>query len=65
MDMHSPMPRTLWRKLPYALLLASLLVFGFLPRLLTEKIKPDAQKIVASWHVAGCSSAKTRRAVAS
>ncbi len=38
----------LWRKLPYALLLASLLVFGFLPKLLTEKINPDAQKIVAS-----------------
>ncbi len=36
----------LWRKLPYALLLASLLVFGFLPKLLTEKISPDAQKIV-------------------
>src|ERR1700690_3576058 len=35
-----------WRKLPYALLLASLLLFGFLPRLLTEKINPDAQKIV-------------------
>jgi hypothetical protein len=25
----------------------SLLVFGFLPKLLTEKINPDAQKIVA------------------
>jgi hypothetical protein len=29
------------------LLLASLLVFGFVPKLLTEKINPDAQKIVA------------------
>jgi len=36
----------LWRKLPYALLLASLFVFGCFPRLLTEKITPDAQKIV-------------------
>jgi len=35
-----------WRKLPYALLLASLLLFGFLPKLLTEKINPDAEKIV-------------------
>ncbi|MDB6064268.1 MAG: nuoM [Pedosphaera sp.] len=34
------------RKLPYLLLLASLLVFGFFPRLLTDKIKPDADKIV-------------------
>jgi len=35
-----------WRKLPFALLLASLLVFGFFPSLLTNKIKPDAEKIV-------------------
>ncbi len=32
--------------MPYALLLVSLLVFGFVPKLLTEKINPDAQKIV-------------------
>ena len=46
--LHGPMPEkwanladaNLWRKLPYALLLASLLVFGFFPRLLTDKIKP-------------------------
>ena len=38
-----------WRKLPYALLLASLLVFGFFPRLLTEKITPDAAKVVSSF----------------
>jgi len=36
-----------WRKLPYALLLACLLVFGFVPALLTTKINPDAQKIVS------------------
>ena len=36
----------LWRKLPYALLLASLLAFGFFPRLLTDKITPAAEKIV-------------------
>ena len=36
----------LWRKLPYALLLASLLVFGFFPRLLTDKIKPVTEQIV-------------------
>ncbi len=54
--LHGPVPEkwsrltdasNVWRKLPYALLLASLLVFGFFPRLLTEKITPDAQKIVA------------------
>jgi NADH-quinone oxidoreductase subunit M len=36
----------LWRQLPYALLIASLLVFGFFPRLLTDKIKPVTEQIV-------------------
>jgi NADH-quinone oxidoreductase subunit M len=54
--LHGPLPEkwnslsdasNAWRKLPYALLLVSLLVFGFWPKLLTEKINPDAQKIVA------------------
>jgi hypothetical protein len=36
-----------WRKLPFAVLLASLLVFGFFPRLLTEKIMPSAEVIVS------------------
>lgn len=35
-----------WRKLPYALLLASLLVFGCFPRLLTDKIREPASVIV-------------------
>jgi NADH-quinone oxidoreductase subunit M len=37
---------SLWRKLPFALLLASLLIFGFFPRLLSDKITPDAERIV-------------------
>jgi NADH-quinone oxidoreductase subunit M len=37
---------TLWRKAPFALLLAVLLVFGFWPRLLTDKIKPSADAIL-------------------
>jgi NADH:ubiquinone oxidoreductase subunit 4 (subunit M) len=54
--LHGPLPEqwnaisdasNVWRKLPYAMLLASLFVFGVWPRLLTEKITPDAQKIVA------------------
>ncbi len=54
--LHGPLPEkfatlpdasNLWRKLPYALLLVSLLIFGFVPKLLTEKINPDAAKIVA------------------
>jgi NADH-quinone oxidoreductase subunit M len=35
-----------WRKTPFALLLASLLLFGCWPRLLTDKIEPCAQVIV-------------------
>lgn len=35
----------LWRKLPYALLLVSLLVFGCFPRLLTDKIRGPASAI--------------------
>jgi NADH-quinone oxidoreductase subunit M len=53
--LHGPMPEkwatlsdaNLWRKLPYAVLLASLLVFGFFPRLLTDKITPVTEKIVS------------------
>ncbi len=37
---------SVWQKLPYALLLASLIVFGFWPRLLTDKINPSAAIIV-------------------
>ena len=52
--MHGPMSdkwagvsdANLWRKLPYAILLASLLVFGFFPKLLTEKIQPVTNAIV-------------------
>jgi NADH-quinone oxidoreductase subunit M len=54
--LHGPLPEkwsgipdasSVWRKLPYALLLASLLIFGCFPRLLTEKIMPDAEKIMS------------------
>jgi len=53
--LHGPLPQqwtalpdaNLWRKVPYALLLASLLVLGCFPRLLTDKITPDAARIVS------------------
>jgi NADH-quinone oxidoreductase subunit M len=35
-----------WRKLPYVVLLVSLLIFGFFPGLLTNKIKPVTEQIV-------------------
>jgi NADH-quinone oxidoreductase subunit M len=52
--LHGPLPEkwgrlpdaVLWRKLPYAVLLASLFLFGFAPKLLTDKIKPVTQQIV-------------------
>ena len=37
----------LWRKAPFILLLACLLVFGCFPRLLTDKIQPSvSEKVV-------------------
>jgi NADH-quinone oxidoreductase subunit M len=35
-----------WRRLPFALLLAALLLFGMAPRLLTDRITPSAEAIV-------------------
>ncbi|MDW8309026.1 MAG: NADH-quinone oxidoreductase subunit M [Verrucomicrobiales bacterium] len=54
--MHGPLRPSLagvtdasaWRKVPHVLLLASLLVFGFFPGLLTEKIRPVTERIVAA-----------------
>jgi len=53
--LHGPAPdrwegiadANLWRKLPYALLLASLLIFGFFPRLLTDKVTPQVETMVS------------------
>jgi NADH:ubiquinone oxidoreductase subunit 4 (subunit M) len=36
----------IWRKLPFAVLLASLIVFGCFPKLLTDKISPSVSNIV-------------------
>jgi NADH-quinone oxidoreductase subunit M len=36
-----------WRKLPFVLLLASLILFGCFPRWLTDKIEPSAKTIVS------------------
>src|SRR5262249_33298128 len=35
-----------WRKLPFALLLAGLLIFGCFPRLLTDKISPSVASVL-------------------
>ncbi len=53
--LHGPLPEKwdkvadaphLWRKTPFILLLAGLLVFGFFPRLLTDKIAPSLSETV-------------------
>src|SRR5262249_43862855 len=53
--LHGPLPdqwarvadaQNLWRKAPYLVLLASLMIFGFFPRLLTDKMQPEFHAIV-------------------
>lgn len=53
--LHGPVPEEFasvsdaqgwWRKLPFALLFATLILFGIWPRSLTEKIRPSAQRLV-------------------
>lgn len=55
--LHGPLPSrweglsdapNFWRKTPFILLLACLLVFGCFPRLLTDKIRPSAEAVVAA-----------------
>lgn len=58
--LHGPLPEKwgklsdahLWRKIPYALLLASLFVFGCFPKLLTDKIEQDMKPIANILNVA-------------
>jgi NADH-quinone oxidoreductase subunit M len=55
--LHGPVPDKLstlpdaglWRKFPYALLLASLFLFGCFPKLLISQIEPDVAKIVVNY----------------
>ena len=53
--LHGPVPEKwndvvdatgFWRRTPFALLLASLILFGFFPRLLTDKIQPSAKLLL-------------------
>lgn len=52
--LHGPLPEhlasvtdaSMWRKVPFALLVAGLLVFGIFPKMLTDKIRPSAESIV-------------------
>ena len=58
--LHGPLPEKwaaatlsdathLWRRTPFLLLLGCLLLFGFAPRLLTNRIAPSVEPIVASF----------------
>jgi NADH-quinone oxidoreductase subunit M len=60
--LHGPLPeqwKTLadaphaWRKLPYVVLLACLLLFGLVPSLLTDRIEPAAARIVSAMQPSG------------
>jgi hypothetical protein len=60
--LHGPLPEKwagvtdaphLWRKAPFIILLAGLLVFGCFPGLLVEKIRPSAEQIVEMVHSGG------------
>jgi NADH-quinone oxidoreductase subunit M len=52
-----------WRKLPFAVLVAALLVFGCFPGLLAEKITPSAKKILESYGQATADAQQPARVV--
>jgi NADH-quinone oxidoreductase subunit M len=41
-----------WRRLPFAVLLAALLMFGCFPGLLTDKIQPGAERVLRAYEAA-------------
>lgn len=51
----------LWRKTPFVILLTALLVFGFLPRLLTDKIAPSVNERVLMAYTPAASASITPR----
>ena len=68
--LHGPLPEQwanvadaphLWRKTPFILLLAGLLVFGCFPRLLTDKIEPSVREKVVVATLTDGSNGSSRR----
>lgn len=58
--LHGPIPhcwsgisdaRGFWVRAPFAILLGALIIFGCIPRLLTDKITPDARRILAPYNI--------------
>jgi len=71
--LHGPLPEKwiavtdaphFWRRSPFVILLAALLIFGFFPRLLTDKIQPSARHALEALSIQG-SPARARPPVAS
>lgn len=67
--LHGPVPEKfsnladagLWGKFPYAILLAALFVFGCFPKLLTNQIEPDVNKIVSSYQSSSAACPKLEK----
>src|SRR5258706_1123624 len=59
--LHGPLPASfasvvnanIWRKTPFVILIASLLVFGFFPRLLMDKITPGTTRAIQAYRPPG------------
>jgi len=71
--LHGPLPEKwalvadaphFWRRMPFVLLLACLLIFGFFPRLLADKIQPSVAPVVAPFIVQTAGPQSPERPVA-
>lgn len=51
-----------WRRLPFVILLAGLLTFGFFPRLLTDKLAPSVTDIVGRFSVSSTAAVSPQNA---
>jgi NADH-quinone oxidoreductase subunit M len=49
-----------WRRAPFVVLLAALVIFGFFPRLLADKIEPDARQLLGAARVPGMAAQVNR-----
>ena len=63
--LHGPLPEqwsqvrdasNSWRRLPFVLLLAGLITFGFFPGLLVNKIRPTVDELVARYAISAGTS---------
>jgi NADH-quinone oxidoreductase subunit M len=52
-----------WRRLPFGILLAGLLTFGFFPRLLADKLTPSVRDIVARFSTSATAGVSPRNSI--